>query len=62
MAGAWADGVDGAPPTLTFADVAVPVTVTGGFGCPTAATEALFNATYEVVDTTDPTQSITVTA
>jgi hypothetical protein len=59
VVGVWAEGT---PPTLTFTEVAVPITVTGGFGCPTAATEALFSAAYEVVDTTDPTQFITVTA
>jgi len=56
--GSW---VEGTPPTLDFGGgVSVPITVTGGFGCPTAATAATFSAVYEVVDTTDPAQTITV--
>ncbi|KPI08520.1 hypothetical protein OV450_3487 [Actinobacteria bacterium OV450] len=57
VAGSW---VNGAPPSLTFANAAVPVTVTGGFGCPTSATSSTFNAVYKVTDTTDPAQQITV--
>ncbi|MFE5863884.1 hypothetical protein ACFQ77_25545 [Streptomyces virginiae] len=55
--GTWANG---SPSTLTFTNVSVPVTVTGGFGCPTSATTSIFNAVYKVTDTTDPTQQITV--
>ncbi|MFB6823188.1 hypothetical protein ACFCXA_16565 [Streptomyces virginiae] len=55
--GTWANG---SPSTLTFTNVSVPVTVTGGFGCPTSATTSLFNAVYKVTDTTDPAQQITV--
>ncbi|MFG2483260.1 MULTISPECIES: hypothetical protein [Streptomyces] len=55
--GTW---VNGAPSTLTFTNVSVPVTVTGGFGCPTSATTSIFNAVYKVTDTTDPAQQITV--
>ncbi|MEV0411722.1 hypothetical protein AB0I68_13210 [Streptomyces sp. NPDC050448] len=57
VAGTWANG---APPSLTFANASVPVTVTGGFGCPTSATSSTFNAVYKVTDTTDPAQQITV--
>jgi hypothetical protein len=58
VTGAW---VPGTPPQLDFsAGVTVPISVTGGFGCPTAATTAVFSARYQVVDTTDPTQAITV--
>ncbi|MEV7612065.1 hypothetical protein [Streptomyces sp. NPDC089799] len=53
----WANG---APPTLTFVNASVPVKVTGGFGCPTSATASVFNAVYQVSDTTDPAQQITV--
>ncbi|WP_327279801.1 MULTISPECIES: hypothetical protein [unclassified Streptomyces] len=55
--GTWANG---APPSLTFTNASVPVTVTGGFGCPTSATSSVFNAVYKVTDTTDPAQQITV--
>ncbi|MER7463277.1 hypothetical protein [Streptomyces sp. NPDC097981] len=57
VAASW---VNGAPPSLTFANASVPVTVTGGFGCPTSATSSAFNAVYKVTDTTDPSQQITV--
>ncbi|WKD31270.1 hypothetical protein [Streptomyces xanthophaeus] len=57
VGGTW---VNGAPSTLTFTNVSVPVTVTGGFGCPTSATTSTFNAVYKVTDTTDPAQQITV--
>ncbi|MET9608440.1 hypothetical protein ABZZ17_25880 [Streptomyces sp. NPDC006512] len=55
--GTWTNG---APPSLTFTNASVPVTVTGGFGCPTSATSSTFNAVYKVSDTTDPAQQITV--
>lgn len=57
VGGTW---VNGAPSTLTFTNVSVPVTVTGGFGCPTSATSSTFNAVYKVTDTTDAAQQITV--
>ncbi|MGW7450188.1 hypothetical protein [Streptomyces sp. NPDC054787] len=57
VGGSWANG---APSTLTFTNASVPVTVTGGFGCPTSATSSTFNAVYRVSDTTDPAQQITV--
>ncbi|GGT46324.1 hypothetical protein [Streptomyces purpureus] len=56
--GTW---VNGAPSSLTFTNASVPVKVTGGFGCPTSATTSTFNAVYNVADTTDPAQQITVT-
>lgn len=56
--GTWTNG---APPSLTFTNTSVPVTVTGGFGCPTSATASIFNAVYKVTDTTNPAQQITVT-
>ncbi|MFF5701311.1 hypothetical protein ACFY7H_02180 [Streptomyces sp. NPDC012794] len=56
--GSWANG---APSSLTFTNAVVPVTVTGGFGCPTSATTSTFNAVYKVTDTTNPAQQITVT-
>lgn len=55
--GTWTNG---SPPSLTFTNASVPVTVTGGFGCPTSATASIFNAVYKVTDTTDPAQQITV--
>ncbi|GGX71861.1 hypothetical protein [Streptomyces hiroshimensis] len=51
---------NGAPSQLTVANAAVPVKVTGGFGCPTSATSSVFNAVYDVTDTTDPGSQITV--
>ncbi|MFG2292966.1 hypothetical protein [Streptomyces sp. NPDC048603] len=57
VTGTWANG---APSALTFTGVSVPVKVTGGFGCPTSATASVFNAVYQVSDTTDPAQQITV--
>ncbi|MGW1195150.1 hypothetical protein ACWD4B_04725 [Streptomyces sp. NPDC002536] len=51
---------NGAPSQFVVSGASVPVTVTGGFGCPTAATTSVFNATYSVTDTTDSTQQITV--
>ncbi|MET9469992.1 hypothetical protein ABZY44_35415 [Streptomyces sp. NPDC006544] len=55
--GTWSNG---SPSTLTFTNASVPVTVTGGFGCPTSATSSTFNAVYKVTDTTNPAQQITV--
>ncbi|MGW6877631.1 hypothetical protein ACWGHA_35500 [Streptomyces xanthophaeus] len=57
VGGTWANG---APSSLTFTNATVPVTVTGGFGCPTSATFSTFNAVYKVADTTNPAQQITV--
>lgn len=57
VGGTW---VNGAPSSLTFTNATVPVTVTGGFGCPTSATFSTFNAVYKVTDTTNPAQQITV--
>ncbi|UNO42326.1 hypothetical protein [Streptomyces sp. MST-110588] len=57
VTGTWTNG---SPSSLTFTNASVPVTVTGGFGCPTSATTSTFNATYKVSDTTDPAASITV--
>ena len=37
-------------------------TVTGGFLCPTGNQAATFSATYNVSDTTDSAQQITVTS
>ncbi|MGI5446557.1 hypothetical protein ACQEVM_12485 [Streptomyces sp. CA-243310] len=57
VGGTWTNG---APSSLTFTNASVPVTVTGGFGCPTSATSSTFNAVYKVTDTTNPAQQITV--
>ncbi|MER7761409.1 hypothetical protein [Streptomyces sp. NPDC097619] len=59
-AGAPGTWTNGAPPKLTFTNATVPVTVTGGFGCPTSATTSTFNAVYTVANTTAPAQQITV--
>ncbi|GGO87667.1 hypothetical protein [Wenjunlia tyrosinilytica] len=56
--GAWTNG---APSTLAFANASVPISVTGGFGCPTSATSSTFTATYQVTDVTAPGSSVTVT-
>jgi hypothetical protein len=48
-------------PQLDFsAGAALPIKVTGGLGCPTGATTATFSARYQIADTTDPTQQITL--
>jgi hypothetical protein len=48
-------------PQLDFsAGVALPIKVTGSLGCPTGATSATFSARYQIADTTDPTQQITL--
>ncbi|MEU7134080.1 hypothetical protein [Streptomyces sp. NPDC046261] len=51
---------NGTPSQITVTDYALPVKVEGGFGCPTTATTALLNATYDVTDVTDPASQITV--
>ncbi|CAM5557035.1 hypothetical protein [Streptomyces abikoensis] len=51
---------NGSPAKLTVANANVPVKVEGGFGCPTSATTSVFNAVYDVTDTTDPGSQITV--
>ncbi|GAA2461092.1 hypothetical protein ACFPFX_19285 [Streptomyces mauvecolor] len=56
--GTWTNG---APSSLAIADAPVAATVTGGFLCPTGNQAATFSATYNVTDTTDPAQQITVT-
>jgi hypothetical protein len=58
IGGTWTNGDPAS--TLAF-DTAAPVEVTGGFGCPTDATEAPFQATYEVTNADDPSSPITVT-
>ncbi|GAA2474084.1 hypothetical protein GCM10010406_07580 [Streptomyces thermolineatus] len=42
------DWTNGSPSKLAFVNESVPVTVVGGFGCPTSATTSTFNATYDV--------------
>ncbi len=45
ITGPWTAGTSAALPTLDFsAGVALPITVTGGLGCPTGATTATFKA------------------
>ncbi|MGW5424123.1 hypothetical protein [Streptomyces sp. NPDC003943] len=56
--GGWTNG---APSSLAIANAPVPATVTGGFLCPTGNQSATFSATYQITDTTDPAQQITVT-
>ncbi|MFI9718501.1 hypothetical protein ACIHFE_02445 [Streptomyces sp. NPDC052396] len=51
---------NGTPSQISVANASIPVIVTGGFGCPTAATTSTFNAVYDVTDVTDPAQQITV--
>ena len=61
--GPWIQGDGTALPVLDFsAGVSLPITVTGGFGCPVGATAATFKAKYVITDTTDPAQRITVAA
>ncbi|KAF4405503.1 MULTISPECIES: hypothetical protein [Streptomyces] len=58
VAATWTNGE---PSQLDFTDAEVPVTVEGGFGCPTSSEVSVFNAVYEVTDVTDPAAQITVT-
>ncbi|MGW2599671.1 hypothetical protein [Streptomyces klenkii] len=51
---------NGSPSKLTVSNASVPVKVEGGFGCPTSATTSVFNAVYDITDTTDPGSQITV--
>ncbi|MEJ3748229.1 hypothetical protein WEI85_33705 [Actinomycetes bacterium KLBMP 9797] len=61
VSGPWVPGTDTSLPVLDLsAGVEVPIAVSGGFGCPTAATAATFSASYEIADTTDPAVQITV--
>ncbi|MEU1075749.1 MULTISPECIES: hypothetical protein [unclassified Streptomyces] len=57
--GTWTNG---APSRLAIANAPVAATGTGGFLCPTGDQTATFSATYDVTDTTDPAQQITVTS
>ncbi|MEU2513189.1 hypothetical protein [Streptomyces syringium] len=59
VTGSWTNG-NGGPSKITFVNAAVPVKVTGGFGCPTGAVTSAFNAVYDVTDVTDPASQITV--
>ncbi|MFD9483344.1 hypothetical protein [Streptomyces sp. NPDC059991] len=58
VAGTWTNG---SPSRLAIANAPVAATGTGGFLCPTGNQTATFSATYDVTDTTDPAQQITVT-
>jgi hypothetical protein len=60
ITGPWVAGASGSLPLLNFAAVSLPITVTGGLGCPTGATTATFTAEYQIADATDPTQQVTV--
>jgi hypothetical protein len=60
VSGTWVPGDGTNPPQLVFSNAPVPITVTGGFGCPTSSTSADFSATYLTTDSTDSTQQITV--
>jgi hypothetical protein len=62
VSGAWTPGTATSAPKLAFSSVAVPVTVTGGFFCPTSATSANFTASYDITDTTSATSQIAVTS
>ncbi|GGP31754.1 hypothetical protein [Streptomyces melanogenes] len=57
--GTWTNG---SPSKLAIANAPVAATGTGGFLCPTGNQTATFSATYDVTDTTDAAQQITVTS
>ncbi|OAR23221.1 hypothetical protein A8W25_27360 [Streptomyces sp. ERV7] len=57
--GTWTNG---APSRLAIANAPVAATGTGGFLCPTGNQTATFSAAYDVTDTTDAAQQITVTS
>lgn len=58
VGGTWTNG---APAKLTYHQSSVPVTITGGAGCPTDITSASLSAAYDVSDVTDPAAELTVT-
>ncbi|WP_172387828.1 hypothetical protein [Streptomyces sp. MNP-20] len=60
-AGVRAAWQNGAPSALKFDAASVPVKIEGGFFCPTSITTATITSSYQVTDTTDPAQQITVT-
>jgi hypothetical protein len=63
ITGPWVAGTATSAPVLDFsAGVSLPITVTGGLACPTGATSATFKAKYQITDTTDSTQQVTVSA
>jgi hypothetical protein len=57
IVGTW---INGSPSQLKFTNASIGVNVTGGFGCPTAATTGTFTATYNVTDTDHASSNITV--
>ncbi|MFD4996751.1 hypothetical protein [Streptomyces buecherae] len=57
--GTWTNG---SPAKLRYAESTVPVTITGGAGCPTDVTSASLSAAYDVSDVTDPSATLAVTA
>ncbi|MER0244602.1 hypothetical protein AAHZ94_21945 [Streptomyces sp. HSW2009] len=59
VGGTWTNG---APAKLAYAESSVPVTITGGAGCPTDITSATLSAAYDVSNVTDPAAGLTVTA
>lgn len=62
ITGPLVPGTASSLPQLDFsAGVSLPIKVTGGLACPTGATTATFKARYEIADTTDSTQQITLT-
>lgn len=60
VVGTFTNGSGSTLPTLSFSNVAVPISVSGGFGCPTASTSANFSATYRVTDVSNSSALITV--
>ena len=58
VTGAFTSGSGSTKARLAISNASVPVSVTGGFGCPTGAHSATFSATYDITDTTSspPTQ------
>lgn len=62
VTGTWTPGTETSAPRLTFADAIVPVSVSGGFFCPTSTTSATFTAGYDITDTTSATSQIAVTS
>jgi hypothetical protein len=54
--GTWTPGTGTSAPKLSFSGASVPVTVTGGFFCPTSVTQATFTASYDITDTTTSSQ------
>ncbi|HEX8067247.1 MAG TPA: hypothetical protein VF520_12080 [Thermoleophilaceae bacterium] len=59
VSGTWTNGSGGSASRIAISGASVPVSVSGGFGCPSAST-ASFSANYDVTDVSNSSASIVV--